>query len=85
MMMDYNSWGYGNERGVGVIGLAFMFCMMLLVVAVIVIIARHISAKSVTIHHHETALDLLGKRYARGEIEKKEYEEKRKALGGSGS
>ena len=82
-MMNYNDWGYGNQRGDGLAGFIFMSFMFLVVVMVIAIFVRHLSAHSATMHRHgETALDLLDKRYARGEIEKKEYGEKRKDLGG---
>ena len=73
-------WGSGYMGGWG--GL----WMMLIVVAVIlgiVVLVRGVgrsSASSGTLAS-KTALDTLNERYARGEIEKQEFEEKKRDLG----
>ena len=78
-MDDYGLHRAGNSsNGWGII---FMFLMMVLVVVGIVAIVHYMNHGT---HQHkagDTALDLLEKRYAKGEIDKKEFEEKRTVLG----
>lgn len=46
----------------------------------IIALVHYLNTSSKSESGRETALELLHKRYARGEIEKKEFEEKRKDL-----
>jgi putative membrane protein len=75
MMYD---WGYGN--GYGVWDFIFMVLMMVLVVVSVVVAIRYL-ARGTGNYQGDTALELLKKRYAKGEIDKQEFEEKRKGLG----
>lgn len=78
MMYD---WGYGN----GMVGYdpfngLFMLAMMVLVVLGAILVVRYLSR---TTHGHEggsNAMEVLKTRYAKGEIDKQEFEDKRKAL-----
>ncbi len=76
-MMD-GYYGHGGS-GYDVVGFLFMLLMMALVVVGIVVVARHLS-HGPTNHHEDEALTMLKKRFANGEIDKKEFEEKRKVL-----
>lgn len=79
-MMDgyYGQGGGGNDLW----GFVFMILMMALVVLGIVVLVRYLGNNSNGKQTGETALDLLEKRYANGDIDKKEFEEKRKDLKG---
>jgi putative membrane protein len=74
-------WGYG---GTFWFGRLFMFFWVIVIIAVVIMLLRH----STRFHgyrsewHTQTALDVLKKRYASGEIDKKEYDEKRKDIEG---
>lgn len=72
-------WGYGN--GYDVWGLIFMVIMTALVIVGVIAVVRYLGRDMGGSHSGETALDLLKKRYAKGEIDKQEFEEKRKDLG----
>ncbi len=76
---------YGYEHhswGLGLFGGLFDLLFLVLIIWIIVSIVRH--------HRHGgswcgllgrgTALDILKERYAKGEIDKKEFEEKKKDL-----
>lgn len=76
MMYD---WGYGNN-GTDIWGFIFMLLMMALVVIGVIVVVRHLSHSASGSQKEETALDVLKKRYAKGEIDKKEFSEKRKDL-----
>ncbi len=78
--MMYDNWSYGNNNGTDVFGFVFMLLIMAALVVGIIAIVRHFNRISNHETHHETALDILSKRYANGAIEKKEFEEKRKDL-----
>lgn len=78
MMWGYDGFGYGGF-GMG-IGMLFFWG---LIIAAIVMLVRGFSAKSGGSEprlREKTALDILGERYARGEIGKAEFEEKRRDL-----
>jgi putative membrane protein len=79
MMYDY--WGQGSSNGSSydVWGFVFMLLMMALVIVGIIAVVRHLGRDSGR-HQKGEALDLLEKRYAQGEIDKKEFEEKRTTL-----
>jgi len=75
-------WNDGNGYGYSIWGSVFMFLMMFLVVVGIIWCVHYFGHN----HHNtldskEEALTILRKRYANGEIDKKEFEEKRKDLG----
>jgi putative membrane protein len=73
----YGGWGAGSMMGWfggGVMMLAFW----VLVVVFIVWIFREVGGKSG--HSGSNALEILKERYAKGEIDRKEFEEKKKDL-----
>ncbi len=75
-MRDYS--GYGN--GYDTWNFVFMLLMMALVVLGVIVLVRYLGRTAHSQSREEVALDLLKKRYAKGEIDKKEFEEKRKDL-----
>jgi putative membrane protein len=82
-MMNY--YGYGPMMGYGGWGpLGFLWPLLWLVVILIVVgaivRARHHGHRHWWHDHGNSALDILKERYAKGEIDKKEYEEKKKDL-----
>jgi putative membrane protein len=83
---------YGNHMGFGggfgwFIGPIMMIVFIAVTVVVIVLIVRWLGGPGhwPSSHMHmptgKTALDILKERYARGEIDKQEFEERRKILG----
>lgn len=69
----------GGWGGFGIFGWLFMLLFWLLVILGVVALIRYL-AKSVSSRDNKTPLDILKERYARGEINKKEFEEKKKGL-----
>ena len=78
MMWGYDGYGWGGfGMGIG------MFLFWGLIIAVIVLLVRGFGSRSAGNEprlREKTALDILGDRYARGEIDKSEFEEKRRDL-----
>ena len=77
-------WGYGYGDGVmgyGLFGGIFSILWFILLVVIVVAIIRWIAGKPMHWRGNEkTALDILKERYAKGEIDKKEFEEKKNDL-----
>ena len=69
-------WGYGYDLG----SFLFMALLMLLIVVGVVAMLRHLGNGS-TGSQGETPFDILKRQYANGEIDKREFEEKKKDLG----
>lgn len=75
-------WGYGDEYGWGWgwgMWMAHTFLWWILLILGIVVLVRWIIAGPGHTRG-ETALDILKKRYARGEIGKEEFEQKKRDL-----
>ncbi len=69
-----NGWGIGFGGGI------FMILFWILIIVGIVYIVKIIAGGTKSEEKRESALDILKKRYARGEISKEEFEEKKKDL-----
>jgi putative membrane protein len=68
----------GHMYGSAVWGWLFMLVLLAAAIAVIVATVRYMSSREGG--RQETALDILDKRYARGEIDKKEHHELKQEL-----
>ncbi len=82
-------YGHGHMWGDGwtgmVIGPFMMILFIALIVAVVVLVVRWlggVGGASTRSPGSESALDILEKRFARGEIDKEEFEARRQALQG---
>ncbi len=77
---SYPNQHYNMMRGGwGIFIFIFMLIFLVLVIAGIVLLVRYLSPHSIS-KPSEGALEILKLRYARGEIQKVEFEEKRKDL-----
>ncbi len=78
--------GFGIGHGMGGFGFIIMIAFWILIVVGIVYVIRWLAASTKaaqsTPASGETPVDILKKRYARGEIDKVEFEEKQKVLEG---
>ena len=72
-------YGYHNMMGWGG-GIGMILFWILLIVVMIVLIKFLMSKPNEKAENKETPLEILKRRYASGEIDKAEYEEKRKDL-----
>ena len=83
-MMDgiYNGYGgWGNMMGFWGGGI-MMLVVWIAIIIFIIWIVKHANRKNFCSHskHDSNALDILKERYAKGEINKQEFEEKEKDL-----
>ena len=74
-------YGWDNGTGYGIWGfLSMLFTLGLVVVGVILVVRLLSRGGTAIMTSHDGALDILKRRYASGEIDKKEFDEKRKDL-----
>ncbi|MCR4334168.1 MAG: SHOCT domain-containing protein [Patescibacteria group bacterium] len=71
----YNTYGWGYH----IVGGLMMIVFWALFISLIVWIVREISGKH-SKHPHHHAIEILKERYAKSEISKEEFEEKKKDL-----
>ena len=77
------TYGYGHMMGGGwILGPVMMILFIALIVAVVVLIVRWLGGTSGASAgaRPKAALDILEERFARGEIDKEEFEARRQAL-----
>lgn len=77
---EHMMWGGG-----WVIGPMMMFVMIIAVVLIVVLIVRWLApgaGSGGNYHQHRSAVHILEERFARGEIDKAEFDERKKILGG---
>lgn len=82
-MWNGHGWGMGGDYGMG-FGMIFSVLFWVLVIVGIVLLVRWLgtgTSQQPSAPARESPLDVLKKRYARGEIGKEEFEEKKKDLG----
>ena len=77
-MMGYGFGGMGWGHGWGVFGLLHMGLWWILLLLAIAVLAKWLFTGSSRAGNH--ALELLRERYARGEINKEEFEQKKKDI-----
>ncbi len=78
--------GFGNMMGgwgsFGLFAWIFMIIFWILIILGVVALVRHLGGtKQNSVNKDKTPLDILKERYAKGEINKKEFEEMKKDLG----
>ena len=80
---NYCQWGMGYGMGGGFGFLFVIIFWILIVVLIVLLIRRLLSSSSGRISgppQEDSALEILKKRYARGEINKEEFQDKKKDL-----
>lgn len=78
--MMANGWNGYNNGGFDFFGWIAMMVALAVIIVAVVLTLRFVGRKGGANTHHETALEILKRRYANGEIDKQEYEEKKKEL-----
>ncbi len=80
--MMFGNWGYGGPGFFGM-GFGMLLFWALLIVGVVVLLRRLATGSDRRAPPSEgaSALDILAQRYARGEIDRAEFEQKRRDLG----
>jgi putative membrane protein len=78
--MMHDDWSYRNYDGNGFGNMLFMLILTVLIIIGVVLLVHHFSRVSSIYPYQETALEALRKRYVAGDIDKKEFEEKRKDI-----
>lgn len=75
-------WSYGYGPGIGLFGALLTVLFWVLVIWLIVALARrsHWGHGTMMPPGNRSALDILKERYAKGEINKEEFEQKKKDL-----
>jgi putative membrane protein len=77
-----HNWGMGWGWGGMSLGPLFMIAWLALLVAVIVLLVRWLSGGSFGVGNSpRTSREILDERFAKGEIDREEYESRRKVLG----
>lgn len=93
--MMNNGWNNGYDGGMSVFGgilmMVFWVAIIVGIVLLVVWLTRQVAGgqgfgggqtSGHAVGHTDTAIDILSQRYARGEIDKAEFEEKKKDLTG---
>lgn len=71
----------GSYMGLGGFGWIFWLAVIIIIVWLVFrVILGGKNKATFGVHEEESALDILEKRYAKGEISKEEFEEKKKTL-----
>ncbi len=69
--------GYGYRMGMG-FGWLWMLAILIITISLVLWIAKNLFAQNKI--QNETAMDILRQRYARGEIDKTEFEQRKNDL-----
>ncbi|EKD46746.1 MAG: hypothetical protein ACD_67C00084G0002 [uncultured bacterium] len=84
MMGRYGDWGYGQMMGYGFgFGWIFTIVFWTLIIWAIVVIVKAVSGKNGSgwmKNQEDSAMKILKDRYAKGEIGKEEFEQKKKDI-----
>ncbi len=73
-----DGWGWGSMM---IFGPLMMILFIALIVVIVVLAVRWLGGTGPAARAGRTPLDILKERFARGEIDKAEFEERRRALG----
>ena len=76
----WNTIGYGTGYSFSWLGFVFMALWWIIVIVVLAMIAKWLIGQFRGGVLGRSALDILKERYAKGEIDKKEFEEKRQEI-----
>ncbi len=73
-------WGYDHPMAFG-FGGVFMWLFWIVLIVVVVWLLKNVTSGQTNPPRNSSALEILEQRYAKGEIDKDEFEEKKRDLG----